>query len=66
MVGGSFACWDNNLTSLEGAPKKVKGSFHCSGNTKEFTKADVEKVCKVMDGIYASNTITIGGDGGDV
>ena len=51
-VGGSFFCSDNKLTSLEGAPKKVKENFYCSGNTKKFTKADVEKVCKVMDSIY--------------
>ena len=45
--------------------KKVKENFYCSGNTKKFTKADVEKVCKVMDGIYASNTIAIGDDDAD-
>ena len=50
-VGGSFFCSYNKLTSLEGAPKKVKENFYCSGNTKKFTKADVEKVCKVMDSI---------------
>jgi hypothetical protein len=54
-VGGSFFCSDNKLTSLEGAPKKVKENFYCSRNTKKFTKADVEKVCKVMDSIYTGS-----------
>ena len=31
-ITGSFYCNSNNLTSLEGAPKKVGGSFYCSNN----------------------------------
>ena len=32
IVGRSFNCSDNNLTSLVGAPYKVGGSFNCSDN----------------------------------
>jgi len=31
-VGGNFYCGNNNLTSLEGAPKSVGASFACSNN----------------------------------
>jgi hypothetical protein len=31
-VSGGFYCYDNQLTSLEGAPKEVGGSFSCSNN----------------------------------
>jgi len=31
-VGGSFYCHNNNLTSLEGAPKEVGGYFYCRYN----------------------------------
>ena len=31
-VSGDFKCWDNNLTSLEGAPQSVDGSFWCHYN----------------------------------
>ena len=31
-VGGSFECWSNNLTSLQGAPREVGGDFACSHN----------------------------------
>jgi len=30
-VSGSFYCWDNKLTSLEGSPSEV-GNFYCSDN----------------------------------
>jgi len=46
-VENNFWCSDNYLTSLEGCPKKVNGAFACSHNKKQFTKEDVEKVCKV-------------------
>ena len=29
---GNFDCNNNNLTSLEGAPKEINGSFDCSNN----------------------------------
>ena len=31
-VDGSFDCGNNNLTSLENAPKSVDGSFYCGTN----------------------------------
>ena len=31
-VGGNFYCYNNQLTSLEGAPREVKGNFHCHWN----------------------------------
>jgi len=34
-VTGSFACFDNNLTSLEGAPEYVGDSFLCFRNNLE-------------------------------
>ena len=50
-VGGIFNCSYNKLTSLEGAPKTVIGSFACEGNTIKFTKDDVNKICKVVKSI---------------
>jgi len=44
---GDFNCESNNLTSLRYAPKYITGSFICYDNKKEFSKEDVEKVCKV-------------------
>ena len=32
IVTGYFDCSNNNLTSLEGAPKEVGGDFDCSDN----------------------------------
>jgi hypothetical protein len=48
-VNGDFYCSENNLTSLKGAPEKVNGDFYCNGqkNNHEFTKEEVEAVCKV-------------------
>jgi hypothetical protein len=46
-IGRNFKCNDNKLASLAGAPKEVAANFDCSDNAKEFTKEDVEKVCKV-------------------
>ena len=52
-VRGSFKCDYNKLTSLEGCPKEVRWNFYCRDNKgKQFTKSDVEKVCKVGDDIY--------------
>jgi hypothetical protein len=31
-VTGHFSCYNNQLTSLEGAPQTVEGSFSCAGN----------------------------------
>ena len=37
-VGGVFYCYDNQLTSLEGAPEKVGGDFNCEDNPLKSTK----------------------------
>jgi hypothetical protein len=31
-VKGDFTCYDNQLTTLEGAPQTVEGDFHCNFN----------------------------------
>jgi len=31
-VKGNFTCGNNNLTTLEGCPKKIVGNFYCSKN----------------------------------
>ena len=51
-----FSCEGNKLSSLEGCPEIVKGDFFCRGNPGKFTKADVEKVCKVGGKIYAQDS----------
>ena len=32
VVGGNFSCWNNQLTSLQGAPTEVGGHFFCKDN----------------------------------
>jgi len=49
-VGHSFNCSNNNLTTLEYAPKKVF-SFSCQENKIKFEVEDVRKVCDVKNGI---------------
>jgi len=39
-VGGNFYCGNNNLTSLEGAPKSVGASFDCSNNKLTSLQCD--------------------------
>jgi len=46
-VKGDFNCSDNNLTSLEGAPKYVGWDFYCRRNKKKFTEEEVRKVSEV-------------------
>ena len=51
-VNGFFNCsYCDKLQSLEGAPEKVNRDFYCLGCKKQFTKEDVEKVCKVKRSI---------------
>jgi len=49
---GDFVCSNNNLTSLEFAPKKITGSFQCNNNSKIFTKNDVIEVCQVGSDLF--------------
>jgi hypothetical protein len=44
---GSFKCFDNNLSSLEGGPKRVDGVYICYGNPGKFQRKDVNAVCRV-------------------
>ena len=55
-VGGYFNCNINNLTSLEGAPKKVGGSFYCMNNKL----TSLEGAPKKVGGLFncASNELT--------
>jgi hypothetical protein len=47
-IRGDFNCGCcKNLTSLDGAPKKVNGYFSCYNCGKEFTKDDVQQICDV-------------------
>jgi hypothetical protein len=52
-VDGTFLCDNNQLTSLEGAPKEVGGDFNCAKNPgpgsdgKGFTEEDVKDVSNV-------------------
>jgi hypothetical protein len=43
-VGGSFYCYNNNLTSLEGSPKEVGGNFNCSVNKLTTLKGSPNEV----------------------
>ena len=43
-VSGSFYCYGNQLTSLEGAPQKVGVSFNCSDNQLTSLKGAPESV----------------------
>ena len=52
VVGGSFRCSGNYLTTLEGAPKYVGGNFYCSDNKKQFTEEEVRDVSMVEGKIY--------------
>ena len=52
VVGGTFNCSKNKLTSLQDVPKSVSGNFNCSLNTKKFTKDEVRAVCDVRGTIY--------------
>ncbi len=51
-VGNYFSCSGNQLTSLDGVPEKVDGSFHCKNNLGKFTEEDVIDVCDVSGKIY--------------
>jgi hypothetical protein len=52
-VGGNFYCIHcSNLKSLDGCPEKVKGSFWCQYCGKQFTEAEVRKLCTVDNRVY--------------
>ena len=43
-VSGTFLCWSNKLTSLEGAPNEVGGDFNCCNNKLITLKGKPEKI----------------------
>jgi hypothetical protein len=45
---GNFKCFDNELMTLEHAPKLIEGNFIAYKNPGNFTRGDVTKVCKVL------------------
>jgi hypothetical protein len=51
-VGGSFYCYNNRLTSLEGSPKTVGGNFYCRNNPGNFTEEQVRAVCDVKGEVF--------------
>lgn len=44
IVGGDFACHENRLTSLKGAPRKVCGGFYCGINKLTSLEGAPEEV----------------------
>ena len=48
VVGGSFYCNNNQLTSLEGAPRKVGEYFYCEHNQLTSLKGAPQKVGQVF------------------
>ena len=44
VVKGSFYCYGNQLTSLEGAPQKVGGDFNCAYNSLTSLEGAPQKV----------------------
>lgn len=53
-VGTSFSCSNNKLISLNGCPEYVGGDFYCGNNKRQFTKDEINKICKVRDNIYVT------------
>ena len=51
-VSGHFVCGHNKLTSLDGAPTYVGGSFNCRYNPVKFTEEQVRAVCDVDGRIF--------------
>jgi len=56
VVTRDFICYDNKLTSLEGAPKKVGGDFRCSSNKLTSLKDAPQKVEGYFDCSYNNLT----------
>jgi len=51
-VNGSFDCGHNQLTSLEGAPKKVRGDFYCHNNKLTSLEGAPQKVGRSFSCCY--------------
>ncbi len=63
-VSGNFYCYNNRLTSLEGAPSSVGGNFYCGGN-RLTSLVGVHRILRRIDGwLYIrENPIESGGIG---
>ena len=48
---GYFNCFNNQLTSLEGAPSSVDGNFNCSNN-QLTSLTGIHKILKQMNGTF--------------
>jgi hypothetical protein len=48
-VGGNFYCYNNKLTSLEGAPESVGGYFNCDNNNLTSLEGAPESVGGYFD-----------------
>ena len=56
IVHGHFYCYKNELTSLEGSPKKVDGNFYCSLNKLTSLVGGPKEVCGTF--YCSSNNLT--------
>jgi len=59
-VGGNFFCYDNNLTTLEGAPEEVGGNFSCGYNNLTSLKG-APKIVKGYFSCYNNQLTTLEG-----
>jgi hypothetical protein len=50
VVTGDFNCYNNKLTSLEGAPQEVGGDFHCGNNELTSLKGAPQEVASFYCG----------------
>ena len=48
-VDGYFRCENNNLTSLQGAPKYVGGCFYCRNNNLTSLQGAPKYICDDFD-----------------
>ena len=56
VIKGHFYCSNNQLTSLQGAPKEIEGHFNCSNNQLTSLQGAPEKVKGYFD--CSSNQLT--------
>ena len=47
VIEGDFIVSNNKINNLNGSPEEVYGDYNIKGNQKNFTKEEIQKVCKV-------------------